>query len=98
MDTVIPVAPKKTFLTAAADTLKLVVGMANTPGGLALATTLIGATNPAILLIEQFGVRILGPLLVTWTGADVSEDDVAKNLATRGFKVEPFDPMAAFAS
>ena len=45
------------ILKAATDTLKLVVAMANTPGGLQLATVLLGTTNPAILLVEQFGVR-----------------------------------------
>jgi hypothetical protein len=94
-----PDSPKtpSPVLKAAADTLKLVVGMANTPGGLALATTLLGVANPAILLVEQFGVRILGPLLVTWTGADCTEDDVTTSLATRGHKVGPFDPMKAFS-
>lgn len=85
------------ILKAATDTLKLVVGMASSPGGLSLATTLLGAANPAILLVEQFGVRILGPLLVTWTGADCTEDDVTAALAKTGHKVEPFDPMKAFA-
>jgi hypothetical protein len=99
MSAATPDAPKTTspILKAATDTLKLVVGMANTPGGLSLATALLGAANPAILLVEQFGVRILGPLLVTWTGADCTEEDVATSLATRGHKVEPFDPMKAFA-
>jgi hypothetical protein len=86
------------LLRAATDTLKLVVGMANTPGGLSLATTLIGASNPAILLVEQFGVRVLGPLLVTWTGADCTDEDVMAKLAASGHKVVPFDPMKEFAS
>jgi hypothetical protein len=85
------------ILRAAADTLKLVVGMASSPGGLQLATTLLGVANPAILLVEQFGVRILGPLLVTWTGADCTEDDVAASLAKDGHKVAVFDPMKAFS-
>lgn len=85
-------------LKVAADTLKLVVGIANSPGGLAFATTLLGAANPAILLVEQFGVRVLGPLLVAWTQPDITDADVAANLATKGYRVTPFDPMAAFSA
>lgn len=83
------------ILKAATDTLKLVVAMANTPGGLQLATVLLGTANPAILLVEQFGVRVLGPLLLTWAGADISDADVATELSTRGYKVTVYDPMAA---
>lgn len=83
-------------LAAALDTLKMVVGVAASPGGLTLATTLLGATNPAILLVEQFGVRILAPLLATWTTPAITEADVTAALATKGLKVTPYDPMAAF--
>jgi hypothetical protein len=93
-----PVSPSagSKVLKAATDTLKLVVGMAASPGGLALATSLLGPVSPAVLLVEQFVVRILGPLLTTWAAPDISEEDVAANLATKGFKVVPYDPMAAF--
>jgi len=84
------------ILKVASDTLKLVVGMAASPGGLALATSLLGPVSPAILLVEQFGVRILGPMLATWAAPDISDEDVTANLATKGFKVAPYDPMAAF--
>lgn len=85
-------------LKVATDTLKLVVGMAASPGGLQLATLLLGTANPAILIIEQFGVRLLGPLLATWTAAEITDADVAASLATRGMKVEPYDPMAAIVA
>lgn len=83
------------ILKTATDTLKLVVGMAASPGGLALATQLLGTMNPAVLLVEQFGVRLLGPLLVTWAAPDISETDITTDLTTRGFKVAVYDPMAA---
>jgi hypothetical protein len=85
------------FLKTATDTLKAVVAAASTPGGLAVMTTVLGVTNPAILLVEQFGVRLLGPLLETWTATDISDADIATDLATKGFKVVPYDPMAGFA-
>ena len=85
----------QTILKAATDTLKLAVSIANSPGGLAFVTTLLGTANPAVLLIEQFGVRILGPMLVTWTSPDITDADVATSLGTKGYKVVPFDPMAA---
>lgn len=93
-----PVAPAATspVLKAAADTLKLVVGMASSPGGLALATTLLGVTNPAILLVEQFGIRLLGPALAIWSLPDVDEATLTAHLAERGYKPEPFDPMTGF--
>lgn len=84
------------ILTTALDTLKVVVGMAASPGGLSLATTLLGTANPAVLLVEQFGVRLLGPLLATWTAPTVSDADLTTHLATIGVKVVPYDPMAAF--
>lgn len=83
-------------LKVATDTLKIVVGMAASPGGLALATTILGAANPAILLVEQFGVRLLGPLLAAWTEPEITEEALAANLASKGMKVMPFDPMAVF--
>ena len=83
------------LLKTATDTLKAVVAAASSPGGLALMTTVLGATNPAILLVEQFGVRLLGPLLTTWAAPDVSDADIAADLATKGYKVVPYDPMAA---
>lgn len=94
-----PPAPTPTpspVLKAATDTLKLIVGMAASPGGLALATTLLGASNPAILLIEQFGLRLLGPALAIWSLPDVDEETLTAHLAQRGYKVEPFDPMTGF--
>lgn len=84
------------FLKTATETLKLVVGMAASPGGLALATSLLGPVSPAILLVEQFGVRILGPMLAAWAAPDISEEAVTANLASKGYKVVPYDPMAAF--
>lgn len=95
MSATTPTAPSP-VLKAATDTLKLILGMAASPGGLALATTLLGATNPAILLVEQFGVRLLGPALAIWSLPDVTEEDLAKHLTERGYKVEPFDPMTGF--
>lgn len=80
----------------AVDTLKLIVGMAASPGGLSLATSLLGAANPAILIAEQFGVRLLGPLLATWSLPDIDEATLAQHLASKGYKVEPFDPMTGF--
>jgi hypothetical protein len=92
-----PPAPAPSpILKAATDTLKLVVGMAASPGGLALATTLLGAANPAILIIEQFGIRLLGPALAIWSLPDVDETTLAAHLASRGYKVEPFDAMTGF--
>lgn len=85
-------------LKAATDTLKLVVGMASSPGGLALATTLLGASNPAILIVTQFGLRLLGPALAVWSLPDVDEATLSKHLTERGYKVEPFDPMTGFGS
>ena len=84
------------LLTAAKDAVKLIVGFASTPGGLALATSILGAANPAVLLVEQFGIRILGPLVATWTADTITDADVAANLASKGLKVVPFDPLAAF--
>jgi hypothetical protein len=92
---VTPAAPSP-LLKAATDTLKLVVGMAASPGGLALATSLLGAANPAILLIEQFGLRLLGPALAIWSLPDVDEATLTAHLAATGYKVEPFDPMTGF--
>ena len=77
-------------------TLKLVVGMAATPGGLSLATSILGTAAPEILLAEQFGVRLLGPLLTTWTTPTISDADLAAKLAGTGTKVPVFDPVAAF--
>jgi hypothetical protein len=91
-----PVPTPSPILKAAADTLKLVVGMASSPGGLALATSLLGVTNPAILLVEQFGVRLLAPALAIWSLPDVDEVTLTQHLAERGYKVVPFDPMTGF--
>ncbi len=95
-----PAAPStgQKILKTALDTLKLVVAMANTPGGLSLATALLGTANPAILLVEQFGIRLLGPMLDVWTGDTVTEADITTNLSTKGYKVTPYDPMAAVTS
>ena len=88
--------PPSPILKAGTDILKLVVGMAASPGGLALATTILGVTNPAILLVEQFGVRLLGPALAIWSLPDVDETTLAAHLTDRGYKVLPFDPMSGF--
>jgi hypothetical protein len=83
------------LLKTATDTLKAVVAVATTPGGLTFMATVLGTANPAILLVEQFGVRLLGPLLTTWAAPDISDADIATDLATKGYKVVPYDPMAA---
>jgi hypothetical protein len=86
----------QTILKTSLEILRLIVGYAASPGGLSLATAVLGATNPAILLVEQFGVRLLGPLLDTWTADIVTDADVTAALQAKGFKVTPYDPMAAF--
>lgn len=91
-----PAPAPSPVLKAATDTLKLILGMAASPGGLALATSLLGAANPAILLIEQFGIRLLGPALAIWSLPDIDENTLAAHLASRGYKVEPFDPLTGF--
>jgi len=92
-----PAAPSfgAKLLKTATDTLKAVVAVATTPGGLTFMATVLGTANPAILLVEQFGVRLLGPLLTTWALPDISDADIATDLATKGYKVVPYDPMAA---
>jgi hypothetical protein len=78
------------------ETLRLVVAFAASPGGMTLATAILGTASPAILLVEQFGVRLLGPLLETWTTEIVTDADVAAALTAKGYKVVPYDAMAAF--
>jgi hypothetical protein len=89
-------AAGSSFLTGVVSTLKLVVGMAASPGGLQLATAILGTAAPEVLLVEQFGVRLLGPLLTTWTTPTVTDADLTAHLSTIGYKVAPYDPMAAF--
>jgi hypothetical protein len=101
MDTVAPfVAPpaKVGIGTYSVAALKLAVNVAAMPQGIALLTSWIGAANPIVGLLVQFGVRGLAAVLPMLTGDTVTDEQLTQHLATVGVKVTPYDPMAGFNS
>jgi hypothetical protein len=95
--TVVPAVPAKVGLgTYSVAALKLAVNVAAMPQGIALLTSWVGAANPLLGLVVQFGVRGLAAILPMLTGDTVTDDQLAQHLATIGVKVVPYDPMAGF--
>jgi uncharacterized membrane protein len=83
----------------AVDTLKLAVHYAASPEGMAVLVGILGATNPVIGLIAQFGVRALSGIFSTLPAGTVtlSDADIQAMLAKGGVRVEPYDPTTMFS-
>lgn len=75
--------------------LQFIVGVAQSPGGLAAISALGG---PGATMIAKFGAVGIQSALDATEAEELSEEDVAAHLASKGLKVKPFDPSTLWGS
>ncbi len=73
--------------------LQMLVGVAQSPGGLSLISTFGG---PAAVMVANFGAVGIQSALDATEAQELSEEDVAAHLASKGLKVKPFDPSTVW--
>lgn len=81
-----------TFLTKAA---KGLVGFLRSPiGGIVVSAGLAQISGPFAAILGKWGTEGLASALETMTAETFTDADVEQALATKGYKVTPFDPAS----
>lgn len=84
-------------------TAKVVVGiLASVAQDQSIASLAVPAIAGAIggplgMIIARFGYEAFGSVLKTWSGDTITEQQVADDLASKGKRVDPYDPGSLFS-
>ncbi len=86
-------------MTFATTSLRFIVGLLRSDAGKAVVTGQLMSLSPAVaVLVGRWGTEGLAAVLEAWTGTEISDADVAAELAKKGFKVVAFDPSSLWGA